>query len=73
MNMRLVPNNKWWQFNIHSNKHELEALKFIDTVTEERASNEFKRAVDPPREMKTILEMRDNSSEEKYDRTSKPN
>ena len=36
--MRLVLKNKWWQFKIHSNKHESEAPRVRDTMTKERAS-----------------------------------
>ena len=36
--MGVVPKNKWWKFKIHSNKHEAEAPRVRDTMTEERAS-----------------------------------
>ena len=42
-------------------KHEPEAFRVRDTMTEEIAPEEYKRVVDPPQEMKTILGMRDNS------------
>ena len=42
-------------------KYEHEAPRVRDIVTEERASEEYKRTVDPPRNMKTTLGMRDNS------------
>ena len=35
--------------------------KVIDTMTKERALEEYKRTVDPPQKMKTTLGMRDNS------------
>ena len=34
--MRLIPKNKWRQFNICCNKHELEAPRVRDTMTKER-------------------------------------
>ena len=45
--------------NIH--KYEPGAPRVKDTVMEEIASEEYKRAVDPPREMNTGLGKRDNS------------
>ena len=45
--------------NIHED--EPEAPKVRDTVIEQRDSEEYKRVVDPPQEMKTTLGMRDNS------------
>ena len=51
--------SRFTPINIH--KYEPEAPRVRDTVIEERASEEHKRAVDPPREMKTTLGTRDNS------------
>ena len=51
--------SRFTPINIHED--EPEATRVKDTVTEERASKEYKRAIDPPREMKTTLGMRDNS------------
>ena len=42
-------------------KDEPEDPKVIDTVMEERSSEEYKRVGDPPREMNTTLGTRDNS------------
>ena len=51
-----------WRFTpISIHEDELEAPRARDIVTEERASKEYKRVVDPPREMNTILGTRDNS------------
>ena len=45
--------------NIH--KDEPEAPRVRDIMTEERASKEYKRAVDPPQELNITLGTRDNS------------
>ena len=45
--------------NIHED--EPKAPRVRDTMTEERASEEYKRVVDPPREINTTLGVRDNS------------
>ena len=52
-------NSRFTLINIH--KDEFESPRVRDTMTKERASEEYKRTVDPPREMKTTLGMRDNS------------
>ena len=54
--------SRFTPINLH--KDEPEAPRVRNTVTEERALEEYKRAADPPREMKTTLGTRDN------DRTS---
>ena len=51
--------SRFTPINIH--KDELEAPRVRDSVTEERASKEYKREVDPPRKMKTTLGTRDHS------------
>ena len=52
-------NSRFTLINIHED--ESEAPRVRDTVTKERASEEYKRVVDQPLEMKTTLGMRDNS------------
>ena len=52
-------NSRFTPINIHED--EPKALRVKDTVTEERALEQYKRVVDPPQEMKTILGTRDNS------------
>ena len=51
-------NSRFTPINIH--KDEPKALRVRDTVTE-RASEEYKRVIDPPLEMKIILGKRNNS------------
>ena len=51
--------SRFTPINIHED--EPESPRVRDTVREERASEEYKREVDPPREMKNILGTRDNS------------
>ena len=51
--------SRFTPINIHED--ELEAPRVRDTVTEERNSEEYKRVVDPPQEMKSTLGTRGNS------------
>ena len=51
--------SRFTPINIHEDEPEAPRVK--DTLTKERASEEYKREVDPPREMKTTLGTRDNS------------
>ena len=52
-------NSRFTPINIH--EYEPEAPRVRDIMKEERASEKYKKAADPPREMKTILGMRNNS------------
>ena len=51
--------SRFTPINIH--KDEPKSPKVKNNMMEERASEEYKRVVDPPREMNTTLGMRDNS------------
>ena len=47
--------------SIKTHEDEPEAPRVRDTVTKERALEEYKRAVDPPQEMNTTSGMKGNS------------